>query len=359
MIRRTLPWLLVLLLAAPGAGCGAREDTSASTIPERARTLFLSHIFFASGRQAPALQRRRAEQALDLVRRGTPFAEVARTQSEDLVSRAVGGVLGCWRTGEEGMQAVDGAAQVMAEGQVAGPVESTSGWHVLLRHPYEEGRRLEARAYMPIWSVVIAHGEGGGPANRTRDEAREVAQRVLADLQAGRMSLKQACEQYPSAVRHRGDGWLGLVSRTPLNEPLWDLLSRTPPGTYAGPLESDQGMAIGMRTPLLRCIVRHVLVQHAGAEGTDITMARSEPEARARAEEALARLQQGMGEWDRVVQLYSDEEATRGDSGSLGCVGPQEMPPELEQAVLETPPGQLCRRVVRTVRGWHVVWRVD
>lgn len=359
-LRARTGLLLAAGLLALLPACGAREEPAAHAIPERARTLFLSHVFFAAERQAPALQRRRAEQALDLVRRGTPFAEVARAQSEDLATRAVGGVLGCWRTGEEGMAALDGAAQVMTEGQVAGPVQTQAGWHVLLRHPYEEGRRLEAQSFQPMWSVVVPHddAQGGGPA-RSRDEARSVALQLLADLQARRISLQEACALHPSAVRHRGDGWLGLLARTPLNAPMWDLLARTPPGTFAGPLESDQGMALGMRTPLLRSIVRHVLVQHAGADGTDITQSRTEPEARARAEEALARARASLSDWERIVQLYSDEEATRGDLGSLGCVGPQELPPEVETAVLETAPGALCARVVRSVRGWHVLWRVD
>lgn len=353
---------LLLLLGGLLAGlpaCGAPAQSPSQAIPERARTLFLSHILFSNQRQAPSLQRRRAEAALDLVRRGTPFAEVARAQSEDLVSRAVGGVLGCWRTGEEGMQALDGAAQVMAEGQVAGPVETTSGWHLLLRHPYEEGRQAEAASYMPTWGVVVAHGDASPGSERSREEARALAQQLLSDLRAGRISLAEACAQHPTSVRVRPDGWMGLVSRTPFTGPMWDLLARTPPGTLAGPLESDQGIALCMRTPLLRCIVRHVLVQHAGAEGTDIQQSRTEQAARARAEEALARVLAAPGEWERVVQSYSDEVATRDDLGSLGCVGPQELPPELEAAVLETAPGTFCRRVVRTARGWHVVWRVD
>jgi hypothetical protein len=341
-----------------GAGCGPSQERE--VLPREAyRTVFLSQVFFRIGDEGPRLPRRRAEAAMDLIRRGTPLPEVAASQSEDPVSRFSDGFLGVWSPGADSSGALDGAVQVLEVGRASGPIQTQRGWSILYRHPYEEGRALERKHLRAVWGLSISWRELPNAADRSREEAEALAKQVHKELQAGTLTLQDARARYDSLGNTRTDGWLGVINRTPLNTPLFDAIDKVPENTFAAPIESQQGFVIAKRGPFLRAIVRHVLVQHVGALDTDLAMKRLPAEAEARAKEALAIVQKDMGEWDKVAERYSDEILTASDAGSLGCVGPQELPPEMEAAVLATKPGALHPNVVRTARGFHVIWRVD
>lgn len=356
--RSALLLLGALLLATPLPGCGKAAPPSLSR--EAQRTVFLSHVLLsAEGRLAPNLQRRRAEQALEQIRSGTSFEEVARAQSEDPLTREGGGFLGPWAAGREGMESIDGAAQVLEVGQSAGPVLSRMGWHVLHRHPYEEGRRLERERFVPVWGLAISWRELRDGADRSKEEAAALAQQLVEDLRAGTILLADAKARYAPNFYGRPDGWMGMLDRRRETARLFDALKQGPVDRFLDPLDMAEGFTIVKRSPHLRAVVRHILVRYAGAEDAELSVRLLEPEALGRARQALALARADLSAWDSLVARFSDEAATNQDSGSLGCVGPTELLPALEAAALATPPGQIHPEPVKTPLGYHVLWRVD
>jgi len=350
--------LLSLVLGLSPAGCG--KDSTGALPREAQRTAFVSHVLFAkTERLPPSLQRRRAEQALAMIRGGTAFEEVARAQSEDPATRENGGFLGPWGGGREGMETFDGAVQVLEEGQTAGPVWTERGWHLLHRHPYEEGRRIERERYVPMWGLGISWRELREGADRSREEAQALAQQVVKELRAGTLTLTEARARHAPTFYGRPDGWMGMLDRRRETAQLFDALKAAPADTWIEPLELPEGFTIVKRSPTLRAIVRHILVQYAGADDAPLSVTLMAPEAEGRARQALALARADLSSWDALVVRFSDEAATSQDGGSLGCIGPTELHPALEAAVVATPPGQVFPQPVRTPLGFHVVWRVD
>jgi hypothetical protein len=353
-----LAWVASALLSL--AGCGGRPANDDANLPIEARNcVFVSHILFGSGKDGPGLARRRADAALHLIRQGTPFAEVAKSQSEDPGTKHSGGFLGAWYSGRDQNEILDGVMQVLEPGRTVGPVLTPRGWHVLHRHPYEEGRRLERELLFPVWSVTVAWRDLPDGPDRSKEEAEALARKLVDDLNTGAIALPAARAQYDAWKDTRDDGYVGVLGRNERTLGLIDMLTKVPEGRWTGPLSAPQGFVVARRTPLLRCVVRHVLVQHIGARDTDLSMTRLVPEAERLAQEALDKVLKDRSQWDEVVKRYSDEHLTRMDAGSLGCVGPQELPAPVEDALLATKPGAIHPKVIHSERGFHVVWRVD
>lgn len=90
---------------------------------------------------------------------------------------------------------------------------------------------------------------------------------------------------------------------------------------------------------------RHVLVE--------LTPTRNENQARARAEEARQRLQQG-ADFASVAREYSDDRGSAMNGGGLGWVRPGQTVPAFEEAMTSLSPNQLSEPV-RSQFGYHVI----
>ncbi|MCP1314719.1 MULTISPECIES: peptidylprolyl isomerase [unclassified Halomonas] len=90
---------------------------------------------------------------------------------------------------------------------------------------------------------------------------------------------------------------------------------------------------------------RHILVE--------LTPTRSEEQARARAEEARARLQQGEA-FAAVAREYSDDSGSAMNGGELGWVRPGQTVPAFEEAMNALNPGQISAPV-RSQFGYHII----
>lgn len=356
LVLRLRPWgaALALLLAGCGKGDAAPGE------PEQARTFFISHLLYPIGERPPAAARVRAEQGQHLLKQGTSFEELARTHAEDEAGRLNGGFYGYVPFPGERLTAFNGAMQMLAEGQTsAAPVLSDLGWHVMRRHTYAEGRALERKYWIPLWAVSITWRDIEGGADRSKEEARALAEQLMGDLQAGKLTLGEARTRYAPQARSRPDGFVTNVPLREATRPLYEQLSRLAEGEWLGPVDEPQGFALVRRGRFLRSIVRHILVQHAGVLEANPNVSRLEGEALVVARQALEAARVRHRPWPELVRRYSDDLGTLDDAGSLGCVGNGDLDPALEAAVLDTPPGQLHGQVVSTPRGLHVVWRVD
>jgi parvulin-like peptidyl-prolyl isomerase len=348
--------LAALALLLVGCGKGAARPGE----PEQGRTFFVSHLLYPTGDGPAAPSRIRAEQALHLLGRGTTFEELARTHSADEAGRLNGGYFGHVPFPGERLTAFHGAMQMLAEGETfSTPVLSDLGWHVLRRHTYAEGRALERKYWIPMWAVSITWRELDGGADRSQEEARALAERLLGELRAGRVTLAEVRAQHAPGARSREDGFVTNVPLRPQTKPMFEQLERIAEGEWLGPVEEPQGYAIVRRGRFLRSIVRHIVVQYLGARTENPNIRRMEGEARVVAEQALEAARARRRPWAELVRQFSDDLQTLDDAGSLGCVGNGDLDPSLETAVLDTPPGEVHPKLVRSPFGFHVLWRVD
>lgn len=352
---------MLAALAAGAAYLVLRSDAPAAAGTEESRaTFFISRVLFEHDREHPQAARRRAWDAYEQIRRGTPLADVARAQSQDPSSQLAGGFVGVIPVYFAEGKSLHGAVQMLEEGQLGKPAYTGLGWEVLYRHPYEEGRQLERRWRLPLWGFTLTHREMEGGDPRSKEEALALARQLLQDLVRGTTTLGEAKARYAPAGRGRPDGWVQLLNRRTDNAPLFDALAALPEGAYAKePLDAADGIAVFKRGRFYRGAVRHILVSHVGSSSHGADVRRLPNEAKALAERALAIVRSDLGRWDATVRSTSDDLATVDERGSLGCIATGEVPPEIEDALLSTPAGEVCPRVVETALGFHVLWRVD
>ncbi len=102
---------------------------------------------------------------------------------------------------------------------------------------------------------------------------------------------------------------------------------------------------------------QHVLVKYAGAKKAAPSVTRTREQACLRAEQARAKLEQGMSFAD-VVSAYSEEPGAATRSGSLGPIERSNVVPPFADAAFELHAGEVSH-VVETDYGFHVILRTE
>lgn len=140
--------------------------------PRIERTYFkLAHVFFNVFQQpeyavnpdkVTARAFHKAREAQERLRKGEPFAAVAKSCSEDQISGPQGGELGCIPRSAFGPD-IEQAAGRLQPGQTSPPVESAWGVHILRRRPLDDDDVLAAlrsehrdRKLQEIWESIRA-----------------------------------------------------------------------------------------------------------------------------------------------------------------------------------------------------------
>jgi peptidyl-prolyl cis-trans isomerase NIMA-interacting 1 len=106
-----------------------------------------------------------------------------------------------------------------------------------------------------------------------------------------------------------------------------------------------------------RITARHLLVRYAGAKRASETVTRTREQACLRAEEALAKLKEGMP-FGEAVRVYSDESSTATREGSLGTIERNDVAGAFADAAFELESGEVSD-VVETPFGFHLILRVE
>jgi NIMA-interacting peptidyl-prolyl cis-trans isomerase 1 len=130
------------------------------------------------------------------------------------------------------------------------------------------------------------------------------------------------------------------------------------PTVYAEPLPSAQPDSWSHNEP--RTIrAQHLLIMHQGSRSAPPTVVRTKEEARARAEEALARIREGAS-MDDIVAQYSEEPgaAQREPPGDLGEFSRKRMVKKFSDAAFKLQVGEVSG-VVETEFGFHVIKRLE
>jgi peptidyl-prolyl cis-trans isomerase NIMA-interacting 1 len=106
-----------------------------------------------------------------------------------------------------------------------------------------------------------------------------------------------------------------------------------------------------------RITAKHVLVKYAGAKHAPATVTRTREQACLRAEEALAKLKEGMS-FAEVVRVYSDESGAATREGTIGTIERTDVAAAFADAAFELGVGEVSQ-VVETNFGFHVILRAE
>ena len=232
-------------------------------------------------------------------------------------------------------------------------------------HSAPIGRHFASDAGSPEWQLsdgtyVVAHKAGAFPAS-----AGAVPWLLLGvDGHGGEGRLAEA--RYIQRVRTVGGGRpdtpcdaarAGSVQKVPY-EAEYFFFAPSAIATAAPSSTRIDSSPSAVDSPAPDAIIaQHVLVAYRGAKRAPKGVTRSKADARARAEEALAKLRSGAA-FEDVVKTYSDDAGSVDRMGSLGKFGRGDMDPTFAAAAFALRVGQVSD-VVQTPFGFHLIKRTQ
>jgi parvulin-like peptidyl-prolyl isomerase len=145
----------------------------------------------------------------------------------------------------------------------------------------------------------------------------------------------------PRVVEAKTEPAAADAKPTPAPKPTAEVAARAPVAGAAAPQETAEAS--------------HLLVAYQGAMRANPSVTRSKPEAKKRAEEALAKAKKGVP-FEKLVSEYSDEPGAGARGGKLGSFTRERMVKPFSDATFAIKPGQLSG-VVETAFGYHVILR--
>ncbi|MDP2311781.1 MAG: peptidylprolyl isomerase [Pseudomonadota bacterium] len=190
---------------------------------------------------------------------------------------------------------------------------------------------------------------------RSREEARARAAEVRGKLLAGGDFSDLAKAYSDDATGARGGSLGGFMEGT-MVAPFEAALKLLSLGQVSEVVESPFGFHVIRRDALAEVHEKHLLVTWSGAERAPAGVSRSKEDAKARVDQAVAKLASGTP-WADVVRTYSDG-PLKEDGGDLGWFGRGQLAPMLDSAAFDLDVGATSP-VIESPRGFHVLQRVE
>jgi peptidyl-prolyl cis-trans isomerase SurA len=239
-----LSWILAAASVALADETAKPEEEAAPPAPvEFAGAHIL--IQYQGSMRAPETITRTKEEALELAtklaeraRKGEDFAELAKEYS-DGPSGPRGGELGSWQKGRM-IPEFDTAIEQLEIGGISDPVETSFGYHVILRKKVD---MVGARHIL-----VMYQGSERAPEDitRTKEEAQARAEEVLAKIEAGGDFQELAGEYSDGPTKVRG-GDLGRFGRGMMHPAFEEAAFGLEVGGVSGIVETPFGFHIIQR----------------------------------------------------------------------------------------------------------------
>ena len=193
---------------------------------------------------------------------------------------------------------------------------------------------------------------------RSKDEALERAKALIARLEAGEDFEAVARAESDGSDKAKG-GDLGEFRPFRVPRAMADGVHALEIGEVGKePVESPLGYHVLRRDKAEYYGAKHILVQWQGAERADAEkVTRSKDEARARAEELLAKVK--AGEDFEVLAMENSDGPTAPRGGHLDVFPKGAMVPPFEAALDEVAPNTLVPHLVETPFGFHIIHRTN
>jgi len=220
--------------------------------------------------------------------------------------------------------------------------------------PPEEAAPVGERVL--VRHILVAY-EGAPAASpklrRSKAEAQALASKLRDRALHGEDFAALAKEYSDDAASARDGGRLPPFGHGAMVPEFEAAAFALPENTISAVVESPYGFHVIRREPLIERHLAHIVVQWAGTPGAATT--RTKDEARARVEEAKAKLAAGEAFAD-VAKTYSDgQNAIRG--GDLGVLQKGQMAPQFDDVGFALQVGQISD-VVETPFGFHILTRL-
>ncbi len=251
MRQKQITWMttgmIILLAACIGCSSGEKDkqsDVSATTAAKTDKAsvkktvtpdtmLSVSHILVAykGAQRAPEGVTRtkeealaRANKALQSVKKGAVFGSVAMGYS-DCPSGPSGGDLGLFPASRNSKEFTD-AIVALEIGQISDVVETGYGYHIMKRQKVEKSWSAHARHILiqhdeasGLPNKVYADGKGVKGIGRTKEEAKKLAEEVLAKLKAG-ADFEALVTEFSDCTTKEKGGYLGVYGNTDRENPI-------------------------------------------------------------------------------------------------------------------------------------------
>jgi hypothetical protein len=175
------------------------------------------------------------------------FAELARTYSEDVVTKDRGGSLGPLRPSVLPPPFVDALA-ALSDGEVSRLVVSPLGYHIVLK------RAAPPQEEIAGTHIVIRYAStfGDEPSARSRADALHLAQQITSEARAGK-DFGALVRRYSEApdVERGGDLGVRTLDVVDVSARVIEALSEIPVGeVLAEPVETFRGFEVAKRVPV-------------------------------------------------------------------------------------------------------------
>ncbi len=278
--------------------------------------------------------RLRAERLLVLARaRGTDFGELARRFSDDAETSVKDGDLGVVSRGQL-HPAIERAGFSMETGQVAGPIETPRGFHIIMRTEPTEFQAAEilvtytgARKYKP-------------KTPRDREQAKQLAEQLLGRIRAGEDFFELA-RKY-SDMHNSDKGGIYRIFRKGTKHPKFEeIVTGLAVGQVSDVIETSTGFHIVKRLPVRRIELRKIQIDYVAGDLLAFEPGkRTRKEAQRLAYDIYRRITEEGADFASMATLYSEGNGS-GKGGDIGFVGRGELAWPVEKLVFALEPGQV------------------
>jgi peptidyl-prolyl cis-trans isomerase SurA len=338
--------------AAPRVLEAARETARTPLTPGERYSASNVLIAFKGAKHAPPSVTRTEDEAKELadklyadIQAGADLGAVADASS-DGPERGHGGRLGIFGADSRMLPEITNTVAGLAIGQIAPPVRSAFGWHIIRRDAVEE-------IYLAEILVSFAGAEKA-PKDMTRshEKAQALANEALAALAAPGAKFADVAMKYSDHPNKVNGGVIGRVFRGLLPPSLEKVAFALAPGGFSQPIEMPNGVTI--LTRLNEARVRHILIAYKGANKAPDTVTRTQAEAASLIAEVRDKLARG-DSFEKLAESYSDC-PSKARGGDLGTIAQGTMTKRFEDAVFALKPGERSG-IVETEFGFHIMER--
>jgi hypothetical protein len=240
------------------------------------------------------------------------FEELARTYSDDVVTRDHGGSLGGVHATQLPPTFVD-ALEALQPGAVSEIIQTPMGFHVLLRRAPPPDEAVNGARVVLRYRTTL----GDGPAERSREDALKLARAIVEEARSG-ADFDDLVMKYSDNPDRERKGALGVwQTRGPKNTPLvLEQLARLEIGQVSEPIDTSLGIQIVKKLPLVAptdFAIRAIRIPYQRDTSDSDTL--SEGAAYGEAARAAAALRKNPNAFHDLAETYGGDVVERWTDG--------------------------------------------